>query len=451
MGCKNCRIKRGKYQAISPNKEVQAIVVNQIPQRKMQQNSYKNIIVSEIKPVENNIEVKNENNHKEEEQNNEKEITFEEEINQIKQRNIDLKKSSEENEIKIELYPDNIPKGVLEKKPIIEKLPKDMLGLSLDKEKNLAFFGANVPLLEGFYSAHCNHYPIRIKPDDIWLLIVQSFSNHVNANAEKLRHYFVDFEGKKDLGVIYPISYLKDVDNKILENFSIQINEQMQKYLGKEILNNLTPNFTTTNYDSLIISKLSIMGAFKKFFNYRMSLITCGIPYIILEGTVEDYIKIKEKAKKLSKYEFNWYIDRIIPHIDKMIEAKKGNIDNNYFKDIIQKNEASDWVAGCPCAREIKVDNITGWILDFFAYQKTYGGKPERFSTRSLKVKDFANMAGQMLIVPFTVNETITGKQYNMKYNVGFIGCDQNEKNEVIPVQGWIVSPSSIGDRESIL
>ena len=73
-----------------------------------------------------------------------------------------------------------------------------MLGLSLDKEKNLAFFGANVPLLEGFYSAHCNHYPIRIKPDDIWLLIVQSFSNHVNANAEKLRNHFVNFEGKKE-------------------------------------------------------------------------------------------------------------------------------------------------------------------------------------------------------------------------------------------------------------
>ena len=74
----------------------------------------------------------------------------------------------------------------------------------------------------------------------------------------------------------------------------------MQQYLGKEILNNLTANFSITDYDSLIISKLSIMGAFKKFFDYKMGLITCGIPYIILEGTVEDYEKIKEKAKNLS-------------------------------------------------------------------------------------------------------------------------------------------------------
>ena len=134
-----------------------------------------------------------------------------------------------------------------------------------------------------------------------------------------------------------------------------------------------------------------------------------------------------------------------------MIEAKNGNIDNNYFKDIIQKNEATDYIPDCPRPSEIKVDNITGWILDFFAYKKTFRGKVERLSTRPLKVKDFENMASQMLIVPFTIIEEITGKSYEMKYNVGFIGCDQNEKNEVSPVQGWIVSPSSKADRESIL
>ena len=35
----------------------------------------------------------------------------------------------------------------------------------------------------------------------------------------------------------------------MLENFSEQINEQMKKYLGENILNTLTPNFSTTTYD----------------------------------------------------------------------------------------------------------------------------------------------------------------------------------------------------------
>ena len=197
-----------------------------------------------------------------------------------------------------------------------------------------------MPLLNGFYTAHINHYPIRIKPDDIWLLIVQAFSNHVRANSEELRKYFVNFDGKKTLTVKYRgIYYAKNMDRKILENFTEQINEQMKEYLGEEILENLTPNFTTTNYDSTIVCKLSIMASFKNYFEYCMGLAICGNPYIILEGTAEDYKKIIKKAQKLRKYKFEWYIDRIIPHIQKMVEAKEGKIDVEHFQNVIQKKK----------------------------------------------------------------------------------------------------------------
>ena len=112
--------------------------------------------------------------------------------------NINSIDSSKLKELKIELYPENNPIGKLEKQPIKNFIPKDALGHSLDINKDLAFIGSNVPLLNGFYTAHIHHYPIRIKPDDIWLLIVQAFSNHVNANSEELRHYFVNFDGKKN-------------------------------------------------------------------------------------------------------------------------------------------------------------------------------------------------------------------------------------------------------------
>ena len=111
-----------------------------------------------------------------------------------------------------------------------------------------------------------------------------------------------------------------------MENFSEQINEQMKQYLGDELVDLLTPNFSTTTYDSKIVAKISVMGAFKKYFEYHMDLCGCGIPYIILEGTADDYKEIISKAKQLSQYEFYWYIDRIIPHIEKMVEAKEGKI-----------------------------------------------------------------------------------------------------------------------------
>ena len=335
----------------------------------------------------------------------------------------------------------------MEKRFVSSVLPEDILGYSLNKNKRLAFPRAKVPILCGFYTAHCNHFPLRLKPDDIWLLIVQSFSNHVFENSEVLIEYFVNFEGKKTLEVIYPDKLdIKDVDKKTLEDFSVQINEQMKKYLGEEIVKILTSDFSTTNYDSLIISKLSIMGAFKKYFKYNMGICVCGIPYIILEGTQEDYQKIKEKAEKLSKYKFDWYINRIIPHIQKMIDAKMGKVDNDYFRDIIIRNEVKGKISrGCLCPQDAMVSEITGWILDFFAYEGE-DDNFKRFDDKSLRVQGFNRLANQMLTVQFTIKEIITGKPYEMNYNVGFIGCEQNEKKEVSPVQAWLVTKYSLNE-----
>ena len=172
--------------------------------------------------------------------------------------NIELK----ENELKIDLYPRKKPRYTFDKTPVSKLITRDVLGHSLNPEQSLAYIDTNVPLLNGFYTAHTNHYPIRIKPDDIWLLIVQAFSNHVNANAEKLRHYFVNFDGKQKLKVIYQLSDIKQVDRKTLENFSEQINEQMKKYLGEKLLDILTPNFSTSNYDSKIVCKIILYGSF---------------------------------------------------------------------------------------------------------------------------------------------------------------------------------------------
>ena len=65
-----------------------------------------------------------------------------------------------------------------------------------------------------------------------------------------------------------------------------------------------------------------------------------------------------------------------------------------------------------------------------------YKGRIPRFQEDSLKVKSFKNLANQMLIVPFTIEDRVHKKTYLMKYKVGFVGCDQNDKKEVSPVQG---------------
>ena len=343
------------------------------------------------------------------------------------------------NDLKIELYPQNSPRGTFRQKQISKIIKDDILCHSLDETKKLGYYRYNVPVLESFYNAHINHFPIRIKPDDIWLLIVQAFSYHVNLNSEKLRNKFVNFDGKAELVCKFFIDNPKKINKKIASSFSEQINSQMEKYLGKEVLDILSPDFSTTDSNSTIIFKISIMNAFKKYFNYTIRGLTgCGIPYIILEGTIQDYEKIISKTKFLEKYDFSWYTGRIIPHIEKMLEAKKGKIDIDFFKNIIQKKEVTEW-AGRKSGRgghKIQVDKISGWFLHFFPYDSN-GDVNLRDSVEVSKMDDFAK---QVLDVPFSFDSEKEKKSYNLQYNVGFVGCEQNEKHEIIPVTGWFIT-----------
>ena len=70
--------------------------------------------------------------------------------------------------------------------------------------------------------------------------------------------------------------------------------------------------------------------------------------------------------------------------------------------------------------------------------------KDELINFDYMDISEFSELSSQMLIVPFKVIYEDKARniyeEFDMKYKVGFIGCDQNEKSEVYPVQGWIVS-----------
>ena len=255
-----------------------------------------------------------------------------------------------------------------------------------------------------------------------------------------MKKYFVNFKGKKELKVEYPLSDIKQINKSILEEFSKQIINQITDYIGKELIDILSPNFTTTTIDSQIICKISIIGAFKHYFDYKMMVSGCGVPYVVLDGTDEDYKKIIEKAKYLKKYKFDWYIDRIIPHLEKKAEAKEGKMDKEYFKNMIQKKELIEEKRGASGFKigEYQIYALTSWFIQFFSHIKSKDGKETfEFEEESIKIDDFELLANQIIRVPFILYDDVNKKQYDMNFNAGFVGYDQKANKEVFPVQGW--------------
>lgn len=353
------------------------------------------------------------------------------------------------NELKIILFPENRPRNFFNTRPVSVLNTDKTLAYSFDQYPalKLGCMESNAPVLSGFYEAHKNHLPLRIKPDNIQLLIVQAFSNHVNANSEELKSCFVNFEGKNNLEIIYDnVGEINVINRNVVKDITVKINKEMEKYIDKKLLNTLTPNFTTTNYDSLLICKMSIMGEFKEYFNSTTDFLTCGIPYIILEGTTNDYKEVLEKSKKLAKYNFKWYTDRIREPIQKMIVAKEGRIDTEFFRRMIKRKCQHFWsIYGQPNGK----DTISGWIIKFFSYyNKMDRGVQRNIIKGEININEFCS-ACQMLNVPFKIkfkNGCIITKEYDMNYKVGFVGCHQNNKSEISLVSGWFIEQNRCTD-----
>ena len=127
-----------------------------------------------------------------------------------------------------------------------------------------------------------------------------------------------------------------------------------------------------------------------------------------------------------------------------MVQAKEGKIDINFFKSVVQKKEITEnrYAPSGEEPEDMKIKYISGWILKFFGYlcERDKKGKLKLFNQEKIEIDDFRKLSYQMVKVPVKIIDKVNNKEFNGKYEVGFIGCDKNDKNEVFPVKGWIFS-----------
>ena len=231
------------------------------------------------------------------------------------------------------------------------------------KEEEFYNFGKR-SLIQGLIVAYKNHYPITITPDMIWLLIAQGFSRFMEKHENLVRERFVNFTGKKDLKVerlsYSPYSASKEVWDGIIKEFVQKIEENV----GKEVIDTLECNFSTTTQLAKVTSQVTIMSAMKHYFTYRLLMAGCGISNITLEGSLQDWEKIKSKLEFLSTKALKWWTKHLIPIIDNIILTKK------YYNEKNKVNEEliNFWKGMIRLKGEGDMYDphiINGWIVKF--------------------------------------------------------------------------------------
>ena len=134
-------------------------------------------------------------------------------------------------------------------------------------DKLIIYFGEHT-IFEGFYLSYINDCPIILSPDIFWALIIQGFKRHVLTNSEELRKKFVDFNGKKQLNVDnmkYP--NLEDIPKEEWENNFKTYISKISYYIGKDLINTLKPDFSTTTKIISQVGQINVCHVCKYFLN----------------------------------------------------------------------------------------------------------------------------------------------------------------------------------------
>ena len=300
------------------------------------------------------------------------------------------------------------------------------------KLKHLPFerTGSWRPLNNGFISAihtaFSLHYPLVLTPDSLWLAIAQGFAKHVNMNSEGLRKRFVQHEGKKTIEIRNDKFVKGSSDNNWEQAFD-QFSEGIREEVGDEVHGHLTPTFSTTGPVERAAAQIVLMNCFQDYFNYQMVCI-CGIPEITLEGTVEDWSKLRDKAMALGQYDLQWWTSHLQPILDQFVDAASGKVDHDFWSSIYKLEQAY----GCYI--------VNGWVVDLFPYIREkinpYLGDWKEGKQGKLSTTSFPS---SVVSVPFVWK--ICSESYQMQLYAGFMAATQDKDTLAIqPEIGWAVA-----------
>jgi hypothetical protein len=310
------------------------------------------------------------------------------------------------------------------------------------------------PVISTLHRAFMEHRPVCLSPDMIWLLICQGVAHHVNVHAENLRSRFVRHQGKVQIGVRRDDFIKESPENpwgEVIDALSLGVRDHIGP--AHELFE---PRFSTTGPTERIAAAIVLLDAMQSYFEYEVNTM-CGIPAVTLEGTVEDWQTLADRAQSFTEFDLEWWLSPLQPILREFVSAARGEVRRAFWQSIYKYGSFSGGHA------------VTGWIAAFFPYFGDGLGNPtaqnswlaeggarlkrllaakwdqERFDLDGPSLGDFPSGLAR---APFVWN--YLALKFDMEFLGGFVGVMQDSASLALrPEIGWAIREARRGNVES--
>jgi hypothetical protein len=210
--------------------------------------------------------------------------------------------------------------------------------------------------------AWANHYGIVLTPDIVWHTLLSEVVSIVAEFSDYLAYLFTKNPGAK-VDILVPTNDLQYLPlPTLMECLRPNIPLKIDLFL---------PEFTTTNNRSRLAKYASFADLVSPFYNYMTFM--CGIPFIELKGTVNDWNLVKENWIEIGKSikmfpEYFFKVSKILENIP------DGDVD--FWQNIF-------YIKECGSGGQTEA---FGWFTDFFRKTPDFIRFTENFSSHVSKV-----------------------------------------------------------------
>lgn len=207
------------------------------------------------------------------------------------------------------------------------------------------------------------HLPLELDAGIFWILLLKAIALHVQQDSAKVRHKFVNFEGKQEI-IVRADDFVRNSSTndwpRMFESFVAQIDSKSKP----GVVSSMEPKFSTTSELERLVGRIAIMDVCKSFFSYTMRTM-CGFPSVTLLGTRDDWVGLDAR------------IDGLMALCDDELAAKWGpalhSVTQKFVRAFDGETDEAFWQSMCKRGGREGSGGYswyTGWVNVFLPFIK---------------------------------------------------------------------------------